>query len=82
MPDANAGVVGKSTNNFREPENLFTDFDTKQVNSEEIRQLIAMKGDSQLPEIPADENLFSFSDPDDNMMDSIERLKWFTIDDI
>lgn len=73
--------------NVNAQENLMLyDFDTKQVNSEEIRDLLLKENIIQLPEI-SDDNLFSFSDihvqhQDNNMMDSIERLANFRIDNI
>lgn len=78
-------VISKSTTNANVQENLFYDFDTKQVNSEEIQDLL-LKENMQLTEI-SDENLFSFSDinvqsQENNMTDSIERFAKFTIDNI
>lgn len=84
MPGANVAVPGKSTGN-NIGENLFYDLDTKQLNSEEIRDLIILKEDSTLPDISVDDNLFSFSDvqsQDNNMTDSIERFAKFTIDNM
>lgn len=86
LPSVAIAVASKSTpNNANVHENLFYDFDTKQVNSEEIREIL-LKENVQLTEI-SDDNLFSFSDinvqsQDTNMTDSIERFAKFTIDNI
>lgn len=86
LPSGAVAVTTKSLiNAVNVHENLFYDFDTKQVNSEEIREIL-LKENVQLTEI-SDDNLFSFSDinvqsQDTNMTDSIERFAKFTIDNI
>lgn len=74
-----------ATNNINVNAQDIYDFDTKQVNSEEIHDLLMKNNITGLPEISGD-NLFSFSDiqvqQQDNMMDSIERLANFRIDNI
>lgn len=84
LPGGAVAVAGKSAINLlNTQENLFYDFDTKQVNSEEIREML-LKDNVQLTEI-SDDNLFSFSDlnvQSHDMTDSIEKLAKITIDNM
>lgn len=65
-----------------EHDGLFYDFDTKQVNSEEIHEMLLHESE-QLPLISGD-NLFSLSDinlpQENNMTDSIDKLARCTLE--